>query len=98
MTPRVPRQFGLAPSGSDKSCKGTINRQEFDALVDKAAVVPRQFGLAPSGSSNELRTIIFNNMDDNKSGTITFRKFVAWTVEHSKMKIKMQREGKGYKK
>jgi len=83
---------------SDKNCKGTINRQEFDVLVDRAAVVPRQFGLAPAGSSAELRTKIFNSMDDNSSGTITFRKFIAWTVEHSKLKIKNQREGKGYKK
>jgi len=83
---------------SDKNCKGTINRQEFDVLLDRAAAVPRQFGLAPNGSSEELRTKIFNSMDDNKSGTITFRKFLSWTVAHSKMKIQMQREGKGYKK
>jgi len=83
---------------SDKNCKGTINRQEFDVLLDRAAAVPRQFGLAPSGSSEELRTKIFNSMDDNKSGTITFRKFLSWTTEHSKMKIEKQRAGKGYKK
>jgi len=83
---------------SDKNCKGTINRQEFDVLLDRAAAVPRQFGLAPSGSSEELRTKIFNSMDDNKSGTITFRKFLSWTTAHSKMKIEMQRAGKGYKK
>lgn len=83
---------------SDANSQGTINREEFDVLLDRAAAVPRQFGLAPTGSSTELRTKIFNSMDDNGSGTITFRKFVAWTVEHSKMKIKLQREGKGYKK
>lgn len=83
---------------SDKNCKGAINRQEFDALLDRAAAVPRHFGLAPMVSSNQLRTRIFNAMDDNSSGTVTFRKFVAWTVEHSKFKIELQRQGKGYKK
>jgi len=83
---------------SDLTSQGTINRQEFDVLLDRAAAVPRQFGLAPSGSSSELRTKIFNSMDDNGTGSITFRKFLNWTVEHSKMKIKLQKEGKGYKK
>jgi len=83
---------------SDKQCKGTIDREEFDVLVDRAAVVPRQFGLAPMGSSKELRDKFFAAMDDNNSGTITFRKFLAWTVEHSKLKISKQRSGEGYKK
>jgi len=83
---------------SDKLCKGTIDREEFDVLVDRAAVVPRQFGLAPVGSSTELRDKFFAAMDDNNSGTITFRKFLAWTVEHSKLKISKQRSGEGYKK
>lgn len=83
---------------SDKNCKGTINRQEFDVLLDRAAAVPRQFGLAPNDSSEEIRNKLFNSMDDNKSGTITFRKFLAWTMAHSKLKIQLQREGRGYKK
>jgi len=83
---------------ADVNCKGTINRQEFDAIVDRAAVVPRQFGLAPPGSSKELRDKIFNLMDDNSSGTITFRKFMNWTVTHAKGKIQDHRSGMGYKK
>merc|ERR1719330_1652217 len=83
---------------ADVNCKGTINRQEFDAIVDRAAMVPRQFGLAPPGSSKELRDKIFNRMDDNNSGTITFRKFVNWTVTHAKGKIHDHRSGMGYKK
>jgi len=83
---------------ADLKCKGTINRSEFDLIVDRAAQVPRQFGLAPAGSSKELRDKIFNSMDDNNSGTITFRKFVLWTVTHAQGKIKDHRAGKGYKK
>jgi len=82
---------------ADVNCKGTINRAEFDLIVDRAAQVPRQFGLAPPGSSKALRDQIFNSMDDNNSGTITFRKFVAWTVTHSKGKIENHRAGKGHK-
>jgi len=83
---------------ADLNCKGTINRAEFDLIVDRAAQVPRQFGLAPAGSSKELRDKIFNSMDDNSSGTITFRKFILWTVTHAQGKIKDHRAGKGYKK
>jgi len=82
----------------DKSRTGTINREEFDVLLNRAAMVPRQFGLAPETTSPELRTKIFKMMDDNQSGGITFRKFLAWTVAHSKMKIEMQRAGRGFKK
>jgi len=82
---------------ADVSNKGTINRAEFDLIVDTAAAVPRQFGLAPSGSSKELRDRIFNSMDDNNSGTITFRKFIAWTVAHAKKKVELHRAGQGHK-
>jgi len=67
-------------------------------LVDRAAVVPRQFGLAPMGSSKDLRDKFFVAMDDNNSGAITFHTFLAWTVEHSKLKISKQRSGEGYNK
>merc|ERR1712107_878524 len=83
---------------ADTKNKGTIDRSEFDLIIDRAAMVPRQFGLAPAGSSKALRDQIFQSMDDNNSGTITFRKFVAWTVTHAKGKIELQRAGKGFKK
>jgi hypothetical protein len=83
---------------ADATCTGTINRQEFDVLIEKAAKVPRQFGLAPAVTDDAAHDKVFATMDDNNSGTITFRKFMAWTVEHTKYKIKLQRAGMGYKR
>lgn len=83
---------------SDVNCGATIDRGEFDRLVERAVAVPRTFGLAPMHTTEEMRTAVFNSMDDNGSGFITFRKFIAWTLAHTKEKIRLQREGKGYKK
>jgi len=77
---------------ADVQSKGVINRQEFDVLVDKAAHVPRVLGLAPKADQNkEFRDKLFASMDDNNSGTITFRKFLGWAVAHSKGKIEHHR-------
>jgi hypothetical protein len=83
---------------ADVNCGATIDRKEFDLLVDRAVAVPRTFGLAPMTTTKEGRDKVFNSMDDNGSGFITFRKFLAWTIAHSTEKIKLHREGKGYKK
>lgn len=82
---------------SDKTCKGTINREEFDAFVNRAALVPRHFGLIPRDSSKEPRDKFFAKMDDNEAGSIAFRETLVWTVEHSKLKIQLQRSGQNYK-
>jgi len=37
-------------------------------------------------------------MDDTKSGLITFRKFLEWTVTHTAGKVENHKAGKGYKK
>jgi uncharacterized membrane protein len=83
---------------SDVECKGTISRKEFSDLLCRAAKVPRQFGLAPPDASEGERDKIFASMDTNNEGYVTFRKFLAWTVEHTKHKVELQRAGKGYKK
>lgn len=83
---------------ADMDCKGTITREQLDTLLDKAAKVPRVFGLAPPSGTTEHRDKIFESMDSNKEGYVTFRKFLAWTVDHTKLKIKMQKAGQGYKK
>lgn len=83
---------------TDTECKGTIARGEFDALLTRAAQVPRLFGLAPSSASKEERDNIFKSMDINNEGYVTFRKFVQWTVDHTKLKIRKQRAGEGFKK
>merc|ERR1712107_243622 len=82
---------------ADDDNTGTINRHQFDSVLDRAALVPRQFGLAPNTTSKMLRDQIFDCMDDNNSGRVTFRKFVAWTVTHSKNKITQHRKKTGGK-
>lgn len=83
---------------SDEDCKGTIVREELDILLARAAHVPRLFGLAPAGGSKKERDTIFKSMDSNNEGYITFRKFLSWTVEHTKLKLQKQNAGEGYKK
>lgn len=82
---------------ADVDSTGAINFNQFDLLVDKAAAAPRLFKLAPAGSSTEIRKAIFDSMDDNQEGYVTFRKFTRWLVEHAKEKIDDHRAGKGYK-
>jgi hypothetical protein len=83
---------------ADVDCMGQITREQIDILLDRAAHVPRVFGLAPSSGTKEHRDKIFASMDENNEGYVTFRKFLAWTVDHTKLKIKMQKAGEGYKK
>jgi len=82
---------------SDVECKGTIKREELDVLLDRAAAVPRYYGLAPKEYTKEGRDAIFKQMDTNGEGYVTFRKFVSWTVAHTRSVLKKQKEGKGYK-
>lgn len=83
---------------ADKDCKGTISRAQLDPLLERAAQVPRQFGLAPMTASKEFRDAVFASMDTNNSGNVTFRKFLRWTVEHSKGKIQSIKAGTGFHK
>lgn len=83
---------------SDARSKGVITFEEFDALLDRSAAVPRTFGLAPPDASVAAREGFFESMNDPLLGGVTFRMFLEWTVEHSKMKIEMHRDGLGFKK
>merc|ERR1712096_444799 len=82
----------------DEACKGEITFGQFNSLVERAAIVPRTFGLAPPDGTAEERKAIFSSMDDTKTGLITFRKFLEWTVTHTNAKVAAQKAGKGYKK
>jgi len=83
---------------ADVTNTGAITLDQFDLLVGKAAGAPRFFGLAPEGSSQAERKAIFDSMDDNKEGFITFRKVLRWLNEHIAEKITEFKAGKGYKK
>jgi len=82
----------------DASCRGEITYNEFNTLIERAAAVPRTFGLAPPDGTAEARKAIFESMDDTKTGLITFRKFLEWTVTHTAGKVEAHKAGKGYKK
>lgn len=83
---------------ADATSTGAITFAQFDQLVSQAAGAPRFFGLAPEGSSVEARKAIFDSMDDNQEGYITFRKLLRWLHEHTAEKIAEFKAGKGFKK
>jgi len=83
---------------ADVSSTGAITFDQFDRLISQAAGAPRFFGLAPEGSSEAARKAIFESMDDNKEGYVTFRKVLRWLHEHTAEKIAEFKAGKGHKK
>merc|ERR1712078_753490 len=83
---------------TDATCRGEITYAEFNKLIERAAAVPRTFGLAPPDGTAEARKAIFESMDDTKTGLISFRKFLEWTVTHTAGKVEAHKAGKGYKK
>lgn len=83
---------------ADATNTGAINFEQFGALINQAATLPRSFGLAPDDSSEEARRAIFDSMDDNKEGFVTFRKVLRWLHEHTAEKLAEYKAGKGFKK
>jgi len=83
---------------ADTSNTGKISAGDFDNLIESAAKAPRFFGLAPMTSSKAERKAIFDLMDDNQTGHVTFRKFLKWTMKHVRGKVAAHGAGKGYKK
>ena len=55
------------------------------------AEVPRTFGLALPEASKDVRKQFFDSMKDKQMGGVTFRLLLAWTIEHSKGKIALNR-------
>jgi Ca2+-binding EF-hand superfamily protein len=88
----------------DVMIKGAINFQEFDLLIDEAAKAPRTLGLAPSAEhayanaeeKSAARQELFNLMDKDKGGNITFDEYLNWAVGHIAQKIQEYRAGNGY--
>lgn len=73
---------------ADEAGKGRIDYGEFVKLIDIAAKTPRAFGLAPDSQDEAARKAMFAAMDSTNSGFITFRKFLRFTREHVKEKLK----------
>merc|ERR1712039_954898 len=80
---------------ADTDQKGTITLEQFDVLVEKSASAPRQLGLAPTSASMfpsvqarvESRKQLFDAMDADKSGTITFQEYLLYTTQHIAEKL-----------
>jgi len=72
---------------ADTECKGAVTFEQFDKLVDIAAVTPRFFGLAPDSRDVAARRKMFDEMDTNKEGFVTFRKFLEFTRKHVAAKL-----------
>merc|ERR1712060_678996 len=70
-----------------------FTKEEYVAYVDEAVnkpnsiASPRHFGLAPAGRDAAARRMMFDAMDYNKSGYVTFRKFLRFVREHAREKV-----------
>merc|ERR1712190_513665 len=75
---------------ADTDQKGSITLEQFDVLVEKSAAAPRQLGLAPASAAMfasvqdrvAARQQLFNVMDADGSGTITFQEYLSYTTQH----------------
>lgn len=72
---------------ADLDAKGSVTFEQFDKLVDVAAVTPRFFGLAPESRDVAARRQMFDAMDTNNEGFITFRKFYEFFRQHIGAKL-----------
>jgi Ca2+-binding EF-hand superfamily protein len=85
----------------DVMIKGAINFQEFDLLIEEAAQAPRTLGLAPQAHQayasvqerQAARKQLFDTMDKDKGGNITFDEYLNWAIMHIAQKIQDYRSG-----
>lgn len=84
---------------SDGDRDGLVGMEEFDFLVEKAAVMPRRFGLAPNwvecygdvAHRQQARQEMFNQMDKHRRGKIGMEEWVEFTMQHIGEKVKTLR-------
>lgn len=80
---------------SDVAEKGAITFDQFDVLIEDAAQAPRALGLAPPSSQTysndsqkrQARLAMFQQMDVDSTDTITFDKFLNWSMAHIAVKV-----------
>jgi len=86
---------------SDREEKGAIHFEQFDALIEDVAKAPRTLGLAPTSAQayptvadkQAARRVEFDAMDFDRSGTVTFDKFLAWCIQHIGQKVANAMQG-----
>jgi len=82
---------------ADKDNDGKVNLQEFDGMIDIAASYPRQFGFAPPTSKlykstaerMEVRGKMFQVMDKDGDGNISFEEWLNFSYSHICEKAKL---------
>ena len=75
---------------ADNEGTGKIGPDKFDALVDITAVEPRRFGFAPSAAETVMsvaeklaaRKAMFDKMDTDGSGFISFEEWLTFSYSH----------------
>merc|ERR1711907_759776 len=88
----------------DIMVKGSINFEEFDLLIEEAAKAPRTLRLAPQAHESytsaaqrqQARRQLFDTMDKDKGGDITFDEYLNWAIGHIAQKIQEYRVGNRY--
>merc|ERR1711907_137958 len=88
----------------DIMVKGSINFEEFDLLIEEAAKAPRTLRLAPQAHESytsaaqrqQARRQLFDTMDKDKGGNITFDEYLNWAIGHIAGKIQEYRAGNRY--
>jgi len=80
---------------SDVEERGKISLKHFDVFVEDAAQAPRALGLAPPSAQmfpsvaqrQQARQALFEKMDSDSTGTVTFDKVLAWALPHIALKV-----------
>merc|ERR1712130_365772 len=81
---------------ADINMDGQIGAIEFDRLIEIAAAAPRRFGLAPTSAEMyqtgqdriHVRSKIFQQMDENEDGYISFDEWLKFSFAHIEEKVK----------
>merc|ERR1712014_39010 len=80
---------------ADKEAKGAVTAEQFDYLVELSADAPRSLGLAPKSTDMfksdaerlASRKRLFQGMDKDGGGTITFDEYLDYTIKHIAEKV-----------
>jgi len=81
---------------ADSDQKGSVTFEQFDHLVELSANAPRALDLAPpteqmfksAGERRAARKKLFDSMDSDRGGTISFDEYLKYTINHIAEKVR----------